>query len=86
MANASNQTPTAVEGTNNYDTLFAYDTSLNLEYIGKADSGTATSIASWQIKQLTWSVDGTLTKIEYADNNQIFDNIWDNRVSLNYGP
>jgi hypothetical protein len=86
VSNAKHQTPTAVEGTSNYDTLFSYDSSLNLEYIGKSNSGTATSAASWQVKQLTWTVDGTLIKIEYADNDQTFNNIWDNRVSLNYGP
>ena len=86
MANAKHQVPTAVEGTSNYDTLFAYDSSLQLEYIGKSNAGTATSASEWQVKQLTWAADGTLTKIEYADNNQNYDNVWDNRATLNYGP
>jgi len=53
----------------------------NIEYIGKAVPGTATSAASWQIRKLD-STTGTV--MTWADGNNDFDNIWDNRESLSY--
>jgi len=54
----------------------------NTTYIGFAPFGTATSAASWQIFKI--SVSGTVTTTTYADGNDNFDNIWDNRASLTY--
>jgi len=54
----------------------------NTTYVGEAVIGTATSKAKWRIKKLTTS--GTVTQILYADGNDNFDNIWDNRTSLDY--
>ncbi len=51
-------------------------------YIGKALVGTTTSAASWQIKKMT--VSGVVTTFNYADGNDEYDNIWDNRTSLSY--
>lgn len=51
-------------------------------YVGWAASGTASSSASWKIQKI--SVSGTVTTIEWADGNQLFDNVWDNRASLSY--
>jgi hypothetical protein len=56
--------------------------SSSVTYIGQAVMGTATSAASWQIKKIT--VSGTVTSITWADANDSFDNIWDNRASLSY--
>lgn len=53
----------------------------NLIYVGTAKSGTATSAASWKIKRLDFTSGLTTT---YADGNQNYDNIWDNRESLSY--
>jgi len=51
-------------------------------YIGKALVGTATSAALWQIKKMT--VSSTVTTFNYADGNDSYDNIWDNRTGLSY--
>jgi hypothetical protein len=51
-------------------------------YIGLALPGTATSAASWQIKKI--GVSSTVTTISWADGNEDFDNIFDNRASLSY--
>lgn len=51
-------------------------------YVGWAAPGTATSAASWRIQKI--AVSGTVTTITWADGDQSFDNIWDNRASLTY--
>lgn len=51
-------------------------------YVGKAPFATATSSAGWQIRKILSS--GTVTSILWADGNDNFDNIWDNRTSLTY--
>lgn len=53
----------------------------NIQYVGKAEPGTATSAASWQIMKIDES---TGTIITWADGDDNFDNIWDNRTSLTY--
>jgi len=52
-----------------------------ISYIGKAATGTATSSALWQIQKLD---ETTGTIITYADGNDSFDNIWDDRESLSF--
>lgn len=56
----------------------------NMTYIGLAPIGTLTSAASWQIKKLDESATPTTLKILWADGNDTYDNIWDNRTSLTY--
>lgn len=51
-------------------------------YVGEAQIGSATSSAVWKIKKIVCA-DSDLT-ITYADGNKNYDNIWDNRASLNY--
>ena len=51
-------------------------------YIGWTKSGLTTSEAYWRIAKV--STTGTVTSIEYADGDDLFNNIWDNRVSLSY--
>lgn len=51
-------------------------------YIGEASPGTATSAASWRIKRITFTGDDASTV--WADGDENFDNIWDNRASLTY--
>ena len=53
----------------------------DVDYVGEASIGTATSAASWRIKKVD-STSGTI--ITWADGNASFDNIWDNRTSLTY--
>lgn len=63
-----------------YTTISASDYPL---YVGKAAPGSASSAAVWQVKKLAYS--GTnVTQVDWADGNDSFDNIWDNRASLAY--
>ena len=52
-------------------------------YIGMAKAGTGTDEARWQIRRITKT--GTVTLFEFADSNDRYDNVWDDRVSLTYG-
>ena len=53
----------------------------NIEYVGSAPIGSATSAAVWKIKKINYT---TGTIILYADGNENFDNIFDNREALSY--
>ncbi len=50
-------------------------------YIGKATSGAGTASAVWQIQRIDESSGLTIL---FADGDTLFNNIWDNRVSLSY--
>ena len=52
-------------------------------YYGEAVPGSQTSTASWRIRREY--VDSGVEIVEFADGNSNFDNIWDNRASLDYG-
>lgn len=52
-------------------------------YRGDALPGTITSIALWRVTRLTLQSDGD-TEVLYADGDDLFNNIWDNRLSLSY--
>jgi hypothetical protein len=68
----------------NYATRYDQDSSTpTLAYLGKAQVGTATSAAGWQIQKLDFGIDGDVT-VTWADGNAGFDNVWDNRASLSY--
>jgi len=64
-----------------------YDGDDNPIYIGRAyptPSGTvSTADDVWQIQHLTWS-GGNMTVREWADGDDLYDNIWDNRAVLTY--
>lgn len=49
-------------------------------YTGTADPGTATSSSLWRISRYDFT-DGSVT---YADSDQLYDNVYDNRESLSY--
>ena len=53
-------------------------------YRGKAVVGSVEGSAVWQIKRVNFAVDGDST-VEYADSDNLFDNVWTNRASLIYG-
>lgn len=55
----------------------------DLEYLGRAAAGSAKNAAVWQICKLTYSGSNP-TDIKWADGNQNYDNVWDNRASLSY--
>lgn len=52
----------------------------DIDYVGEATIGTATSAASWRIKRVD-SSSGTV--IQWAGTG-VFDQVWDNRASLSY--
>lgn len=54
----------------------------NITYLGEAAIGEATSAATWQIMKID-RTSGTV--ITWADSNENYDNVWDNRESLDYG-
>lgn len=54
----------------------------NLIYLGYADIGSATSNAVWLIKRV--SIVSSVATFEFADGDDSFDNIWDNRAALSY--
>ena len=51
-------------------------------YIGESAFGSSEAAAVWRIYRLT--VSGTVTTLSWADGNDEFDNIWNNRASLSY--
>jgi hypothetical protein len=51
-------------------------------YFGYAAIGTVTTAAKWKITKLT--IAGTLISVTYADGNDSYDNIWEDRLGLTY--
>lgn len=58
------------------------EASSTVTYVGKAVVTASNSESSWMIKKLTTS--GTVTTITYAEGNDYFDKIWNDRASLSY--
>ena len=67
-----------------YATLIDDVTTAQVMYVGYAIPGSATSSAVWQIRKIDESGSPTTLALSFADGNQSFDNIWDNRASLSY--
>jgi len=67
-----------------YQQRLAYDGDNQLQYLGLALGGAATSATSWQIREFSYDVSNNLVSILLADGNLEFDNIWDDRASLSY--
>lgn len=59
------------------------DYSNTVTYVGESIQGTATSSALWRIRKV--EIYNTITSIKFADSNDLFDNVWDNRLILTYG-
>lgn len=59
----------------------------SLIYIGTAQPGSATASAVWRLKRITITIDGSGRedlKTEYADGDNAFNNVWDNRAAASY--
>ena len=54
----------------------------SITYLGEAQPGTITSAASWRIRKIVET--GPDVAITWADGDEDFDNIWDDRLSLSY--
>lgn len=66
----------------NYATQIDDTSTASVTYIGKAAIGSSSASALWQIQKIDESA--SPTTITWADGNDLFDNIWDNRLTLNY--
>lgn len=53
-----------------------------LSYFGYAAPGTLNAASTWKIKRV--STAGAIVTTEWADGNNAYDNIWDNRAGLTY--
>jgi len=63
-------------------TLRKDDTSTtSVTYLGEAAIGSATSAAVWRVRKIDKTSDMVIT---WADGDDLFDNVWDDRVSLTY--
>lgn len=80
-ANANNVASLRRKTTENLAQRVDDYTTANIIYIGIARVGTPTSDAYWQIQKID---ETTGTVITWADGNDNFDNIWDNRTSITY--
>ena len=54
----------------------------DLFYVGKALIGSIDSNSTWQIVKYTKT--GNILKSEYANGSELFNQIWNNRLTLNY--
>lgn len=59
------------------------DVAGTLTYIGHADPGSVITEAVWRIRRLDSSADPDLS-VTWADGDDLFDNIWNDRTSLDY--
>jgi hypothetical protein len=66
-----------------YETRLAYDDDGNVEYIGKAAPGTATSAAGWQIQKITYA-SGDASTVKFADGTAACSKVWDSRATYTY--
>ena len=53
-------------------------------YRGESVVGTLSSDASWRIRWIIISADGSSALTRYADGTDDFDNVWDDRATLTY--
>jgi hypothetical protein len=58
------------------------DASSTVTYVGKAVVTASNSDPVWMIKKLTTT--GTVLTITYANGNDFFDSVWNDRASLSY--
>ena len=54
----------------------------SVTYVGEAALTADPSVAMWRIREL--STIGTVMIIKWADGNEDYDNVWDDRASLTY--
>ena len=64
-------------------TIIDGDTTTNVQYVCKAQTGMSTASPVWQICRITQTATNSQL-IEWADGDGLFDNIADDRASLTY--
>lgn len=67
-----------------FSTLIDYVSGTNPIYVGLAPNGSATSTAVWQIHKIAYDGNNNPTSVLWANGNDLFDQVWDNRSSLTY--
>lgn len=70
-----------LDGFSDREKRFAYDVSDNLEYLGVANPGTATSASTWRIQKFTYDGSNNLTRIQFASDDPGFKFVWDSRAT-----
>lgn len=58
------------------------EASATIAYIGKAAAGVSTATAGWQIRRVHPTDPNA--PVLWADGDQLYNNVWDNRASLTY--
>ena len=53
-------------------------------YVGYANMGSLPGDAVWQIQRTRRFVTNDIVGVQWADGNQLYDDIWDQRLELNY--
>lgn len=69
---------------NSTQILFDRTSTSNVEYIGFAGSGIATSTPQWKIMQITNDAGGSPISIKYAGGSDTAISAWDDRTTLVY--
>jgi len=67
-----------------YTTRLEFDINNNPIYIGRAAISSLTSAAVWQIRKIDFDVSNNPLSIKWADGDDNYDNVWDNRAALTY--
>lgn len=68
-----------------FDIALAYDSSSNIEYVGKCYPGGSTSQAVWSIFKLTYDGSGNITLLRWADGSDQFNKKWSDYLTYTYG-
>lgn len=66
-----------------YTQILDYQGGTQVIYIGWSNPGSSTSDPVWKIRKLTYDVNNNTTNIQWMNGSVKFNQIWDNRVSLN---
>ncbi len=72
---------TICTGTSEYALMLDDYSIANITYVGKAAIGSTPDESVWQIKRID---ETTGMVLKWADGNDNFDNVWDNRTSYTY--
>ncbi len=62
----------------------AYDANDNPEYMGWSAPGHGTDEPEWKIKKFIFDANGKYLRSRWADGNDAFDKVWDNRATYTY--
>ena len=71
-----------IDGFADKEKRMAYDVGNNLEYVGYAQPGSATSASIWHILKLTYDGSDNLTRVQVAGDNPGYKYSWDDRATF----